>query len=285
MKKLLVLLFTLVIIAAVIPVSAVTANGSFGEVPLYKGTITLDGKKDAIFDKGLILDIGPWSDTYKDEKSTAKLYLLHDGTYIYAFVDVKSAYALTDYNTVYAEQPSAWKTTCIEMTIDFTNKAASKNDCFKTMLWYTNEMWFSYKSLKDVNGIETKTTVDKTNKSFTGEYKIKLQEGAKTGNDIGFNVVVDLDANMGPKNEHNRKMLGLHINSSIDNDGSKFKSVTLSSKEVAADTTAAAATKAAVTTAGAAKTGTAAKTADISVIFAAVIVSAGAAATLLKKKH
>ena len=280
MKKLLVLCLALVMIAAVLPVSAITAKGSLGKVPTYKGTITIDGKKDAIYDKGLIVKAQPWNDTYKDEKSTATCYFLHDGKYLYLLVDVQSAYKLGEYNAKYKDA-NAWNTTGVELIIDFANKATNQNDCYKIKSWFTSEIWFSLKSLKDK--VEFKATSDTTKNTFTMEYKIELQDGATTGKEIGFNAMIDLDANMGPNNDSARKIIG--IQPGQDNNGANFKNITLSGEEVTATTTAAATTKAAATTAAKAAATASAKTADASVVTAAVIVTAAAAAVVLKKRH
>ncbi len=284
MKKLIVLFLALVMIGSILPVSAITSKGSLGKVPLYKGSIGIDGKKDAIYDKGLILEGSAWNDSFKPNNCTAKCYFLHDGKYLYLFVDAQSGYKLDDYNAKYKGERS-WETTCVEIMIDWANKAAGEPDCYKIKSWFTSEIWYDLKSMSGKT--EFKATVDKSKNSFTMEYKLEMQDGATTGKEVGFNVMVDFDTNMGPDKNASRKILGIQPGHA--NDGENFKNLILTSDEVKASaaTTAApaATTKAAATTAAKAAVTASAKTADTSVVLAAVLVSVAAAAVGLKKKH
>ncbi len=285
MKKLIVILLAIMCALAVLPVSALSANGSFGDVPLYKGTITIDGKKDAIYDKGLKLNVNQnFSDSYKTT-SSAVIYLLHDGSNIYLFVEAKSAHAIADtYNTLYATK-DIYKSNCFEVMFDFSNDAKSSADCFKVQTGFFGALYGEFLAAGKEKTLVTdlKTVVDKSAKTVTAEYKIKMQENAKTGSSIGFNFMYDSDPNMGPNNESKQCQIAC-INPGVSNAAEKYKNITLASKEVQADTTAAATTKAAATTAAKAAATTAAETADASVVIAAVLVSAAAAAVVLKKR-
>ena len=278
MKKFLVLALALVCVLGVLPVSALTKNGSFGDVPLYKGTITIDGKKDAIYDKALKINTAPHSDSTKGD-SSAVVSLLHDGSNLYVLVECKSAYALGDYNESYKDS-NAWKTTGIEIITDWTNAAAGQNDCYKYKSWFTSDIWFSLKAAKD--DVEFKATVDKAAKTFIMEYKFKFLAGAKTGSEIGFNLMFDSDKTMGAKSDATRTIAS--ILPGVDNNGSQFKNITLSSKEVKAEVATTAATTAAAKTTTTTKTTTAAKTADASVVVAVVSVVALAGIVVAKKR-
>ncbi len=283
MKKLIVLILVLLCAMTVLPVSALTANGSFGSVPLYKGGITIDGKKDAAYDLGLKVDASKdYSDKFKTD-TEGQIWLLHDGTYLYMFLDVKSGNALSDYNQKYAGE-NMWNTTCLELMIDWSNDAKTQSDIHKLMMWYTGEITGTFLGLKKEKDLvaDSKTTVDKAAKKFTIELKLKMMEGAKTGSEIGFNAMINSDASMGPDKDATRQICA--TTPGVSNDGSKYLNVTLSSKEVALATTAAATTKAAATTAVKAAATTAAKTADASVVIAAAAVLALSAAVVLKKR-
>ena len=284
MKRISVLLIALLMIAAVLPVNAITANGSYGEVPLYKGAITIDGKKDAIYDKGLILPIDKYIDSTKSE-SSGKLYILHDGSFLYVLFEAKSAYELTDYNPKYS-QKDAYQTTGIQINMDWTNAATDGKANHKYDAFFDGRYWPSPDTPKaKEDDVEFKATVDKAAKTFVMEFKFKFQEGTKTGSEIGFNFVFDSDKTMGPDKNATRTVARLTTEGNFNN-GADYKNITFSSKEViAAAAAAAATTKAAATAAAKTGTTTAAKTADASVIIAAVVVSAAAAAVVLKKKH
>ncbi len=280
MKKLFVLLLSVMMVAAIVPVHAITKNGILGDVPQYKGTITIDGKKDAIYDKGLILDVKEGRDQDRSE-STGKLYFLHDGAALYIIFEGKSAYPLGDYNPANVNSNS-YKTTALEVMIDWTNAATSNAQTKKYICWYDGQYW-AFRDNNKTTDIEYKATVDKANKTFVMEFKCPFREGAAVGKEIGFNSMFDSDKTMGASTTSTRTIAWLYVG--VDNNGAQFKNLKLSAKEVAADTTnaAAATTKAAATNA-ATKTTTAAKTADASVVIAAALVTAAAAAIVLKKR-
>ena len=151
MKRISVLLIALLMIAAVLPVNALTKNGSYGEVPLYKGAITIDGKKDAIYDKGLILPIDKYIESTKSE-SSGKLYILHDGSFLYVLFEAKSAYELTDYNPKYS-QKDAYQTTDLPYSnamigkvykIDTSTEPKADPGMMKTKRRYSAGSWSDY---------------------------------------------------------------------------------------------------------------------------------------------
>ncbi len=270
MKKFLVLVLALVLVLGAIPVSAITAKGSFGEVPLYKGTITVDGKKDAIYDKALKINTQPFNDASKGD-SSAVVSLLHDGSNVYVLVECKSAYPLGDYNQTYAGGNS-WNTTGLEVLFDWTNKAASQSDCWKYRTWFTGEIWYSLKSA--AGDADYKVTVDKNAKTFTAEFKFGFKEGVKTGSEVGFNLMYDSDKTMGASSNATRTIAG--ITPGVDNNGSLFKNITFSAKEVQAD--------APKTTTTAASATTAPKTADASALLV-LAAAAACAGCVYTRKH
>ena len=122
MKRIAVLaMAVLMIVCAIAPVSAATVNGLFGDVPLYKGTITVDGKLDEIYKQGLVIPTQVYNEQYKSE-ATGTVYALHDGKNLYVAVAVNNVYPITEYNTKY-DGTKSWSTTCVELYLDWTDKA------------------------------------------------------------------------------------------------------------------------------------------------------------------
>lgn len=80
MKKLFYLLLALITLlsAAVIPVGAAASGTSYGTVPRYEGEITVDGVKDAIWDRALILNVDTARPgTSPTKEFSAKIHLLY----------------------------------------------------------------------------------------------------------------------------------------------------------------------------------------------------------------
>ena len=285
MKKISLILLAVLMLALCIPTYALTANGSLGNVPLYKGGITIDGKLDEAYNKGLKLDINADYPNYAT-KCNGTAYLVHDGTYLYIFCDVNNVNKLTEYNPKYATE--LYKTTDVQLSFDFSNDAKTSADMYKVNIAYNCKYYygeFLAKPEADLKSLiaDLKSTYNLTTNNYKLETKIKLQEGAKTGSEIGLYIMYISDPVMNPTGDSAMKEAKVPYAISGSNNANLYKNVTLSSTEITVATTAAATTKAAAT-AAAAKT-TAAKTADSSVVIASVIVAAAAAAVVLKKKH
>ena len=271
MKKFTAIALTTAALAGMLtmPAAALTKNGSWGEVPLYKGNITIDGKADAIYAQGLTLDC---SEDYKASfatDTTAKITLLHDGAHLYVLVDVKSGNPLTDYNPKYASAKQAWNTTGAEVMIDWSNDAAGQDQIHKYMGWFNSNIYGDFLAAGKESAViaDYKATVNKDAKTWTAEFKLNFMEGAKTGSEIGFNTMIDSDANMGAANDAKRQICCM--TPGVSNHGDKYKNVTLSAKEIKAPAAPAKAPA----------------TADpIGTALAALMLSGAAAAVLKKKK-
>ncbi len=276
MKKLLSLaLAALMVLTLGVAVSARTANGSWGNVPLYTGGITIDGKADEAYAYGLQIDCKEDYTSAFATDTTAKFSLLHDGKYLYVYAVINSANPLTDYNQKYASAGQAWNTTGCELMIDWSNDAASSADIYKLMGWFNGNIYGDFLASGKESSVvgEYKATVDKTAKTWTAEFKLPFQEGAKTGSEIGLNAMIDSDANMGASNDAKRQICSMIP--SVSNHGDKYKNVTLSATEAAVPKKEAPKT---------AETTTAAKTPDL---FAVVLASAALSgvALVVCKKH
>ncbi len=277
MKKLLSLaLAALMLLTLAVSVSAKTANGSFGNVPLYTGGITIDGKADEAYAYGLKIDCSvDFKESFATD-TTAEYQLLHDGKNLYALLTVKSANPLTEYNPKYVNVDQCWNTTCCELMIDWSNDAAGQDDTYKYMSLFTGEIFGTFLANgKESSTVTYKSTVDKNAKIWVAEFKLPFQETAKTGAEIGINSIIDTDANMGKSNDAKRQICCMIAG--VSNPGDKFKNVTLSATEAAVP-------KKEEPKAAAATTTTAAKTPDL---FAVVLASAAlsGAALVVCKKH
>ena len=84
MKKIAALLAVVMCLCALAaPVAALSSVGDYGKVPMVDGTITVDGKIDAIYKKGLKIEIaGDYGAEQYYTDSTGNAYLLQDGKYI-----------------------------------------------------------------------------------------------------------------------------------------------------------------------------------------------------------
>ena len=278
MKKFATLAMALVMIvcALALPVSAVTANGTLGEVPLYKGAITLDGKKDEAYSLGLKLTTKV-QDTNKGE-STADVTLLHDGKNVYVLVEGKSAYPLGEYNPKY-DGTKSWNTTCIELFFDWSDRAAAAADAYKYYGRLDGAIDGVYKAAGvAAEHIQMKVTVNKDAKTFVMEFVAPMRDGAATGSNVGFHVIYDSDKTMAKDKNATRTTSAITPNAG--NAAEKFPSLILSNKEVklAASTTAA-------TTKAPSTKPTSPATFDAGIVLAVVAAAAGAGVVVSKKRH
>ncbi len=267
MKKIAALLAVVLCLCALAaPVSALSKNGSYGKVPQYDGTITVDGKMDEIYKKGLKVEIaGDYPGIASD--ATAVAYLLHDGKYIYMLLEVDNKYPLGEY----LDTTTNWKETGFELYFDWKDSGV-KDDMIKHVIWG------NAKTFPDAKGglTEVKGTQDAAKKTYTVEVKAEL--GAKVGANVGWCVTV-------ASNDDPKKPAQQHIaiptvvnDKKVCNDPSLWYSFTLDSAKVALDTTAA-------TTKAPASTGSSAATFDAAVVLAVVAAAAGAGVVVSKKKH
>ncbi|MBE6560756.1 MAG: hypothetical protein E7662_06495 [Ruminococcaceae bacterium] len=276
MKKIAALLAVVMCLCALAaPVAALTKNGSYGKVPMYKGEIKIDGKVDDIYKKGLVIDIaGDYPNIASD--ATGKAYFLHDGTHVYMALEVNNVYPLGEYASANASAANAWKETGIELYFDW-NDDGGTND-FKYMCWADGQYWESDSNAAK-NGLkEYKATQDAAKKTYVMEAKVAMNQDAKTGSNVGWYIMVT--SNSDPKAPKQEKIAvpTLLNNIKAANTPSTWFSFTLDSAEVKLDTTAA-------TTKAPATTGSSAATFDAGIVLAVVAAAAGAGVVVSKKRH
>ena len=134
MKKLsltLAILMLALVLALAVPASAATANGSYGDVPFYKGGITIDGKIDEAYTKlGLKIDCTlDFDDAGYKSDAEAWIYVLHDGEFLYVVADVYDPYDIDVNNYLESEANSglSWRASGLELYIDWTNGGAGSD--------------------------------------------------------------------------------------------------------------------------------------------------------------
>ena len=273
MKKIAAILAVVLCLCALAaPVAALSKNGSYGKVPMYDGKITVDGKMDEIYKKGLKIEVaGDYQGIPSD--ATAVAYLLHDGKYVYMLMEVDNKYPLGEY----LETTTNWKETGFELYFDWKDTGV-KADMYKYIIWGNGKNWEDA-AIPEKGGIaEIKAVQDAAKKTYAIEVKVAIAGGAKTGSSVGWNVAVA--SNTDPK-----KPAQQHIAVPTKVDGKKvcnapdqWLNITLDSAKVALDTTAA------TTKAPAAKPASPA-TFDAGIVMAVVAAVAGAGVVVSKKKH
>ena len=90
-----------------VSVSAAESGTNYGKVPMTDAKITIDGKKDAIYDKGLSIKIDkPLARTTKTATATGTMKLLWNGKdTIYMYTEIKDSEPI-----VYETLTNAWDT-------------------------------------------------------------------------------------------------------------------------------------------------------------------------------
>ena len=155
------------------PAAAVSSKGSYGKVPLYKGAITIDGKIDDIYKKGLLIDLaGKFPGNYGGD-TTGKAYVLHDGANIYLAIEVDNKYPLGEYTDALANFGTGYKETAAELYFDWKDDGASS---MKWIAWADAKSQIFEKDDNAEKGLvkEYKATSDAAKKTYVMEYKIQL---------------------------------------------------------------------------------------------------------------
>ncbi len=171
-------------------VSAAPGKQNLGTVAKVEASaVKVDGKKEAIYDKGLKTKTAVNS---KNEAITADAWVLWTDDYVYFYAEVKDA-TLTDISAA-EKKTSPWNADSIEAFIDDDNDG--KNYGMQYRVDFTG-----YGTWKDRNANKNYYTVDvlgtdfqyaavKSSTGYTAEMRLPLK-GAKVGQQIGFNIQVN----------------------------------------------------------------------------------------------
>ncbi len=279
MKKFALILAILTVLTVLaLPAAAIGTGKNLGELPQTTEKITVDGKKDTIYDQGLKFDTTLMKDTAQTDPATSKVYVLWDGKKtFYVFAEITDKTMSEWVEATYKSSP--WTLDSLEVFFDFANDAkkrdqyridnAGKPTYYDTKTYYEDLNKYGF----DAWGFQ------KTSNGYNVEFQISSYATAlKAGGQVGFDMLLNDMVNGTRK--------GSYFKSSLESKGTvaKFDYITLGSKVVTnpvATTTA----KAAATTAKTAATAAAPKTADASVIVAAVATIALAGVVVCRKKH
>ena len=234
MKKIISLAMAVLMMALVLaaPVSAAPGKGSYGEVPMFKGGIEMDGEIDEAYTEfGLKIGTQSYGDNYKSD-TKCDLYLLHDGEYLYVIYDVKEAYDFKPdkYDAASKNASSAWKLCGTELHVDWAGKGV---DCAKLMIIATGEFWGSRMAEgKEATYVkEIKTTYDVAAKTYILEIKMPFVDGAKVGGTIGFFPMITSNNDFAAPGQNH--ILCTKTDAPAANKAAEFYNVTLSDEEVA----------------------------------------------------
>ncbi|MCI8388839.1 MAG: hypothetical protein HFE63_10310 [Clostridiales bacterium] len=190
-----------------ISVSAHTSGTNYGKLPATDEAITIDGKKDQIYEQGLQFDVNVKHTDSCDSGTTGKASVLWDGSAnFYVYVEVSDADV-----EYYTGNPNPWETDSVEAFFDFSNTVARPRDQYRI----------------DVKGVPTfhdgSTTfteadvgkyglvgyaASKTTDGYAVEFKINAyKETVKAGDDIGFHIMIndEFTTKDGQNNYHNDK--------------------------------------------------------------------------------
>lgn len=203
----------------VIGVSAHKDYKSWGNVPTTDTKITLDGKIDEIYKKGLVIDIATRTDGVTGG-ATGKAYFIWSGSNIYCAIEVKDAdiCALDD-------AKNAWEQDGIELTYDWKNDGSTRH---KWTVRYDGRVTKSGDATDD----ETKVAAVKSDGSYVIEVVTTLPDGVKAGSQIGINVLID---DMSNNNAARGIIRSVQSGNATENEVAKFDYIVLSADKVAVE--------------------------------------------------
>ena len=196
MKKTLAILTAALLLLSLmaIPAAAHKANASYGDVPKTSDSIAIDGEKDAVYDKGLKLDI--FRTQVYDEEDTdtrgAAWILWSDGfLYIYSEIKDKTIVPVGDYLD---QSGQPWMCDSLEVFIDWANDEEGGDfdqfriDAYGYRSFQTNitdgENSYGQEESAADGVFEGKAKF--IDGGYAVEFKIPIQKGRGAGADIGF---------------------------------------------------------------------------------------------------
>lgn len=253
---------TLAVSALGVSVSAAEGGKAFGKVPATDEKITVDGKKDAIYDKGLSLKIDRPQGKYTPGKTTGEAKILWNGKdtwFVYA--EIKD-----DEVIEYTGTPNAWDTDSLELFFDYSNKVARTRDQYRIDI----KGVATYYDTKTYTGDDCKPfgfegwAVSKTADGYAVEFQVKAyKEEMKADMNVGFYLMIN-----------DMRKAGARENYDIDENGNapdKFGYVTLSGDKVSLPKTTTPTTSA--------------QTADLGVVVSAISLAMTSGALVVLKKR
>lgn len=253
---------TLAVSALGVSVAAAEGGQNYGKVPATDEKITVDGKKDAIYDKGLSLKIERPTNASFTGKTTGVAKILWNGKdtwYVYA--EIKDNEVI-----VYEGNPNAWETDSLELFIDYSNKVARTRDQYRIDI----KGVATYYDTKTYTGDDTKAfgfekwAVSTTSDGYAVEFQIKAyKEEMKADMNIGFYLMINDMRKSGTREMYDTDENG--------NTPAKFGYLTLSGDKVSLPKTTTPTTSA--------------QTADLGVVVSAISLAMTSGALVVLKKR
>jgi len=185
-----VLLFSL----AAVPAMAHKDNASYGDVPKTADAIVIDGVKDAVYDKGLKLDMFRTQVYGEDDTPTrgSAWFVWSDG-FLYVYSEIMDATILPVGD--YADQSGQpWMCDSLEVFIDWSNDQEGGDfDQFRIDAYGYRSFQLNITNGENSYGQEENVAdgvFEGKAKIIAGgyavEFKIPIQQGRKAGSDIGL---------------------------------------------------------------------------------------------------
>lgn len=254
MKKILNIALTALLCVAAFQttVSAHKDYKSWGDIPKTSEKITVDGKIDDIYKKGLAVDVA-LADGGKTA-ATGKAYFLWSDDGIYCAIEVKDD-EICEINSA----KNAWDLDGIKLSYDYKNDGSTRHKW--TIHW---DGGFTASGDGTTDEIELATTY--TDKSYIVETKVDLADGLGADSGIGINLLIDDSTG---NNTTGTIVRSAQSGGATENEVAKFDYVVLSDKKVANNT---------------AKPSSAAQTADMTAVAALALAASGVFVFSKKRK-
>ena len=192
-----------------VPVLAHKDNASYGDVPKSADAITIDGDKDAVYDKGLKLEMSrqyePFGDEETDTRGTA--YVLWQDGFLYVFGEIKQSFLQDAGEAEEKQSGSPWECDSLEVFLDFTNEAEG-GDCdqFRIDAWgyrsfeqrtTTGDNSYGGDASTADGVFEGAAKINGTN--YNVEFKIPFQHPSGAGSNLGFLLQINDMTADGPR--------------------------------------------------------------------------------------
>ena len=211
MKRFITIAAAILLLAALslTPVLAHKDNASYGSVPKSADAITIDGNKDDIYDKGLVVPMNRqyegFGDAETDTRGTA--WVLWQDGFLYVFGEIKQSF-LQDFGEAEERQSNTpWECDSLEVFIDFSNEADG-GDCdqFRIDAWgyrsfeqrtTTGDNSYGGDASTADGVFEGAAKINGTN--YNVEFKIPFQHPADAGSKLGFLLQINDMTSDGPR--------------------------------------------------------------------------------------
>lgn len=193
MKKLFaILLCTMMIAAMLVPTSASGTGISWGEVPKTTDAITLDGTKDAIYDKGLIIPIETVREANSELSSTGKAYFVWADGYLYVYAEVQDEWLKPVDKSLANHLVDG-----VELSMDWNNDGV---DSGKYVTWYDGTIFRVNAFGKPENDYGAEIVAKKiSDKSYSVEWKLTTPKEIKAGSEITMYMHINNNTEAGKR--------------------------------------------------------------------------------------